>query len=54
MSTHSTTLSYNKNLSMGKGVRINPDDLDEMLVHSGNGIFDSLKSVMSSKLTVTQ
>ena len=41
----------NKNLSMGKGVRINPDDLDEMLVHSGNGIFDSLKSVMSSKLT---
>jgi hypothetical protein len=41
----------NKNLSMGKGVRINPDDLDEMFVHSGNGIFDSLKSVMSSKLT---
>ena len=36
---------------MGKGVRINPDELDEMLVHSGNGIFDSLKSVMSSKLT---
>ena len=41
----------NKNLSTGKGVRVNPDELEEIYVHSGNGIFDSLKGVMNSKLT---
>ena len=41
----------NKNLSIGKGVRVNPDELEEIYVHSGNGIFDSLKGVMNSKLT---
>ena len=41
----------NKNLSMGKGVRINPDELEDMQMHTGNGIFDSLKSVMNSKIT---
>ena len=41
----------NKNLSTGKGVRIHPDELEEIYVHSGNGIFDSLKGVMNSKLT---
>ena len=41
----------NKNLSMNKGVRVNPDELEDMQIHSGNGLFDSLKGVMSSKLT---
>jgi hypothetical protein len=41
----------NKNLSMGKGVRVNSDELEDMGIHSGNGIFDSLKGVMNSKIT---
>ena len=41
----------NKNLSTGKGVRINPDELEDLEMHSGNGIFDSIKGVMNSKLT---
>jgi hypothetical protein len=41
----------NKNLSMQKGVRVNPDELEDMEIHSGNGLFDSLKGVMNSKLT---
>jgi hypothetical protein len=41
----------NKNLSMQKGVRVNPDELEDMEIHSGDGLFDSLKGVMSSKLT---
>ena len=36
---------------MGKGVRVNPHELDDMGVHTGNGIFDSLKGVMNSKIT---
>jgi hypothetical protein len=41
----------NKNLAMQKGVRVNPDQLEDMEIHSGNGLFDSLKGVMNSKLT---
>jgi hypothetical protein len=41
----------NKNLSTGKGVRIHPDELEDMQIHSGNGLFDSLKGVMNSKIT---
>ena len=41
----------NKNLSMQKGVRVNPDELEDMQIHSGNGLFDSLKGVMNSKIT---
>jgi len=41
----------NKNLSMNKGVRVNPDELEDMEIHSGNGLFDSLKGVMNSKIT---
>ena len=41
----------NKNLAMNKGVRVNFDELEDMEIHSGNGLFDSLKGVMSSKLT---
>ena len=40
-----------RNLKNGKGVRINPDELEDMQMHTGNGIFDSLKGVMNSKLT---
>ena len=36
---------------MNKGVRVNPDELEDMEIHSGNGLFDSLKGVMNSKLT---
>jgi hypothetical protein len=43
----------NKNLSMGKGVRINPHELDDMGVHSGNGIFDSLKKITSNPIAKT-
>jgi len=41
----------NKNLSMQKGVRVNPDELEDMEIHSGIGGFDSLKGVMNFKLT---
>ena len=41
----------NKNLSMGKGVRINPHEIEDMQMHTGNEMFDSLKGVMNSKLT---
>jgi len=41
----------NKNLSTGKGTRIQPDELENLEIHSGNGLFDSLKGVMNSKLT---
>ena len=41
----------NKNLSMGKGVRVNPDELEDMEIHSGDGLFSGLKGVMNSKLT---
>jgi len=41
----------NKNLSMGKGVRVNPHEIEDMQMHTGNGMFDSLKGVMNSKLT---
>ena len=40
-----------RNLKNGKGVRINPDELEDMQMHTGNGMFDSLKGVMNSKLT---
>jgi hypothetical protein len=41
----------NKNLSMGKGNRIQPDELEDMEIHSGDGLFSGLKGVMNSKLT---
>ena len=41
----------NKNLSMGKGTRIQPDNLENLEVHSGDGLFSGLKGVMGSKLT---
>ena len=41
----------NKNLSMGKGVRIHPDELEDMQMHAGNGLFDSMKGVMNSKIS---
>jgi hypothetical protein len=41
----------NKNLSMGKGVRVNPHEIEDMQMHTGDGIFDSLKGVMNSKIT---
>jgi len=43
----------NKNLSMGKGVRVNPDELEDMEIHSGNGLFSSLKSVTSNPIAKT-
>ena len=41
----------NKNFSLNKGVRVNPDELEDMEIHSGNGLFSGLKGVMNSKLT---
>ena len=43
----------NKNLSTGKGVRIHPDELEDMQIHSGNGIFDSLKKITSNPIAKT-
>ena len=43
----------NKNLSMGKGVRVNPDELEDMEIHSGNGLFDSLKKITSNPIAKT-
>jgi hypothetical protein len=33
----------NKNLSMNKGVRVDPYELEDMEIHLGDGLFDSLK-----------
>jgi hypothetical protein len=43
----------NKNLSMGKGVRVNPDELEDMQIHSGDGPFDSLKKITSNPIAKT-
>ncbi len=43
----------NKNLSMGKGVRVNPHEIEDMGVHSENGIFDSLKKITSNPIAKT-
>jgi len=43
----------NKNLSMQKGVRVNPDELEDMEIHSGNGLFDSLKKITSNPIAKT-
>ena len=43
----------NKNLSTGKGVRIHPDELEDMQIHSGNGLFDSLKKITSNPIAKT-
>jgi hypothetical protein len=40
-----------KNFHKGTGTRISPNDLIDVKVKMGNGMFDSLKGVMSSKLT---
>jgi len=40
-----------KNFNKGTGTRISPNDLIDVKVKTGNGMFDSLKGVMSSKLT---
>ena len=43
----------NKNLAMNKGVRVNPEELEDLEVHSGNGLFDSLKRVTSNPIAKT-
>jgi hypothetical protein len=43
----------NKNLSMNKGTRVNPDELEDMEIHSGNGLFDSLKKITSNPIAKT-
>ena len=40
-----------KNFNKGSGTRISPNDLVDIKVKMGNGMFDSLKGVMNSKLT---
>jgi hypothetical protein len=40
-----------KNFNKGSGTRISPNDLIDVKVKMGNGMFDSIKGVMSSKLT---
>jgi len=42
-----------RNLKNGKGVRINPHELDDMGVHTGNGMFDSLKKITSNPIAKT-
>jgi hypothetical protein len=46
---HITRLT--KNFNKGSGTRISPSDLMDVKIKTGNGMFDSLKGVMSSKLT---
>jgi hypothetical protein len=43
----------NKNLSMQKGVRVNPDELEDMEIHSGGGLFDSIKTITSNPIAKT-
>jgi hypothetical protein len=40
-----------KNFNKGSGTRISPNDLIDVKVKTGDGMFDSIKGVMSSKLT---
>jgi hypothetical protein len=40
-----------KNFHKGTGTRISPNDLIDVKVKTGDGIFDSIKGVMNSKLT---
>ena len=40
-----------KNFHKGTGTRISPNDLVDVKVKTGDGIFDSIKGVMNSKLT---
>jgi len=42
-----------KNVNKNSGTRINPDDLKDIQVHVGSGMFDSLKSVMSNPIAKT-
>ena len=42
-----------KNVNKNSGTRINPDDLHDIKVHVGSGMFDSLKSVMSNPIAKT-
>jgi hypothetical protein len=42
-----------KNVNKNSGTRINPDDLKDIQVHVGSGLFDSLKSVMSNPIAKT-
>ena len=46
---HITRLT--KNFNKGSGTRISPSDLMDVKVKTGDGIFDSIKGVMNSKLT---
>ena len=39
-----------RNLTNKKGTRIEPDDVDDIEVHTGNGFFDSLRKVVSSPI----
>jgi hypothetical protein len=39
-----------RNLKSKKGTRIDPEDVDDIEVHTGNGFFDSLKKVVSSPI----
>ncbi len=32
-------------------MRIHPDELEDMQMHTGNGLFDSMKGIMNSKIT---
>ena len=40
-----------KNFNKGTGTRISPNDLIDVKVKTGDGMFDSLKGLMNSKLT---
>jgi hypothetical protein len=42
-----------KNVNKNSGTRISPNDLHDIQVHVGSGMFDSLKSVMSNPIAKT-
>jgi len=43
----------NKNLSLGKGVRVNPHELEDIHLHTGNVIFDSINKITSNPIAKT-
>ena len=60
LSNHEIRLHFNakkhinrltKNFNKGSGTRISPNDLIDVKVKMGNGMFDSLKKVMSNPIT---
>jgi len=46
--TKKSLTKLNRNLAKNKGTRVNPDEIHDLQLHDGKGLFDSIKKVMSN------